>query len=103
MMLFELQVLTSLEPVDYMFVAFLPGISEVHKSKLLYLFIPLFHRYILVVLQELLFRGALLPIFGINWPSILGVATLFGVLHLGSGRKYSFAVWYYNFFFFCFR
>lgn len=62
-------------------------------------FIPLFHRYILVVLQELLFRGALLPIFGINWPSILGVATLFGVLHLGSGRKYSFAVWYYNLFF----
>lgn len=64
------QVLTSLEPVDYMIVAFLPGISE-----------------------ELLFRGALLPIFGINWTSILGVATLFGVLHLGSGRKYSFAVW----------
>lgn len=100
MMLFELQVLTSLEPVDYMFVAFLPGISEVRKSKLLYSFIPLFHWYILVVLQELLFRGALLPIFGINWPSILGVATLFGVLHLGSGRKYSFAVWYYNLFFF---
>lgn len=44
MMLFELQVLTSLEPADYMFVAFLPGISEVHKRKLLYLFIPLFHR-----------------------------------------------------------
>lgn len=64
------QVLTSLEPLEYMIVAFLPGISE-----------------------ELFFRGALLPIFGINWTSILGVASLFGVLHLGSGRKYSFAVW----------
>ncbi|KAH6807266.1 CAAX amino terminal protease family protein [Perilla frutescens var. frutescens] len=64
------QVLTSLEPLDYLVVAFLPGISE-----------------------ELLFRGALLPLFGINWMSIIAVAALFGVLHLGSGRKYSFAVW----------
>uniref|UniRef100_A0A5B7BB38 CAAX prenyl protease 2/Lysostaphin resistance protein A-like domain-containing protein n=1 Tax=Davidia involucrata TaxID=16924 RepID=A0A5B7BB38_DAVIN len=64
------QVLTSLQPLDYMVVAFLPGISE-----------------------ELLFRGALLPLFGINWKSALVVATLFGVLHLGSGRKYSFAIW----------
>ncbi|XP_073304862.1 uncharacterized protein [Primulina huaijiensis] len=64
------QVLTSLEPLDYLAVAFLPGISE-----------------------ELLFRGALLPLFGINWTSILAVATLFGILHLGGGRNYSFAVW----------
>ncbi|XP_057776852.1 uncharacterized protein LOC130995543 [Salvia miltiorrhiza] len=64
------QVLTSLEPLDYLVVAFLPGISE-----------------------ELLFRGALLPLFGINWMSIFAVAALFGVLHLGSGRKSSFAVW----------
>ncbi|KAL0385423.1 UNVERIFIED_CONTAM: hypothetical protein Sradi_2936600 [Sesamum radiatum] len=64
------QVLTSLEPLDYLLVAFLPGISE-----------------------ELLFRGALLPLFGVNWTSIFAVAALFGVLHLGSGRKYSFAVW----------
>lgn len=109
-MSFELQVLTSLEPVDYMIVSFLPGISEVHKRNSLccllysnarknwYWFIPLLHWYILVVLQELLFRGALLPIFGINWTSILGVSALFGVLHLGSGRKYSFAVWYSNLF-----
>ncbi|XP_073144581.1 uncharacterized protein [Henckelia pumila] len=53
-------VLTSLEPLDYLVVAFLPGKSE-----------------------ELLFRGALLPLFGINWTSILAVAALFGVLHLG--------------------
>lgn len=43
--------------------------------------------------QELLFRGALLPLFGINWQSVVAVASIFGILHLGSGRKYSFAVW----------
>ncbi|XWS69136.1 hypothetical protein CRYUN_Cryun04dG0153700 [Craigia yunnanensis] len=64
------QVLSSLQPYDYLVVAFLPGMSE-----------------------ELLFRGALLPIFGFDWKSVLVVATLFGVLHLGNGRKYSFAVW----------
>ncbi|XP_022726450.1 uncharacterized protein LOC111282576 isoform X1 [Durio zibethinus] len=64
------QVLSSLQPYDYLVVAFLPGMSE-----------------------ELLFRGALLPIFGLDWKSVLVVATLFGVLHLGNGRKYSFAVW----------
>ncbi|KAJ9563884.1 hypothetical protein OSB04_009044, partial [Centaurea solstitialis] len=64
------QVLTSLEPVDYALVAFLPGISE-----------------------ELLFRGALLPLFGVNLQSATAVAALFGILHLGSGRKFSFAIW----------
>ncbi|XP_065875145.1 uncharacterized protein [Euphorbia lathyris] len=64
------QVLTSLEPLDYIVVSFLPGISE-----------------------ELLFRGALLPIFGMDWKSALLSASVFGVLHLGSGRKYSFAIW----------
>ncbi|KAL3751837.1 hypothetical protein ACJRO7_012639 [Eucalyptus globulus] len=64
------QVLTSLEPVDYLVVSFLPGISE-----------------------ELLFRGTLLPLTGNNWTSVLLVAALFGILHLGSGRKFSFAIW----------
>ncbi|PQQ11596.1 CAAX amino terminal protease [Prunus yedoensis var. nudiflora] len=64
------QVLSSLQPLDYIIVTFLPGISE-----------------------ELLFRGALLPLFGSNWRSALAVAVIFGVLHLGSGRKYSFAIW----------
>ncbi|KAF3431133.1 hypothetical protein FNV43_RR25863 [Rhamnella rubrinervis] len=64
------QVLSSLQPLDYMVVAFLPGISE-----------------------ELLFRGALLPLFGFDWKSILVVGAIFGVLHLGGGRKYSFAAW----------
>ncbi|XP_021893841.1 uncharacterized protein LOC110811606 isoform X3 [Carica papaya] len=67
---FQIQVLTSLEPLDYLLVAFFPGISE-----------------------ELLFRGALLPLFGINWKSVFLVAGIFGILHLGGGRKYSFAVW----------
>lgn len=44
--------------------------------------------------QELLFRGALQPLFGSNLSSALVVALVFGALHLGSGRKYSFAVWY---------
>ncbi|XP_011029600.1 PREDICTED: uncharacterized protein LOC105129308 [Populus euphratica] len=64
------QVLTSLQPLDYLVVSFLPGVTE-----------------------ELLFRGALLPLFGMDWKSVLLAATIFGVLHLGNGRKYSFAVW----------
>uniref|UniRef100_A0A7N0UVN7 CAAX prenyl protease 2/Lysostaphin resistance protein A-like domain-containing protein n=1 Tax=Kalanchoe fedtschenkoi TaxID=63787 RepID=A0A7N0UVN7_KALFE len=64
------QVLTSLGPLDYMVVAFLPGFSE-----------------------ELLFRGALLPLFGFNLLSAFAVGAFFGILHLGNGRKYSFAVW----------
>ncbi|CAM0957219.1 unnamed protein product [Alopecurus aequalis] len=64
------QILTSLEPLDYIVVACLPGISE-----------------------EFLFRGALMPIFGLNWISALVAGAFFGVLHLGNGRRYSFAIW----------
>ncbi|XP_047161424.1 uncharacterized protein LOC124831473 [Vigna umbellata] len=64
------QVLSSLQPLDYIVVAFLPGISE-----------------------ELLFRGAILPLLGTNWNSIGIAALIFGILHLGNGRKYSFAIW----------
>ncbi|CAI9278227.1 unnamed protein product [Lactuca saligna] len=64
------QVLTSLQPLDYAYVAFLPGISE-----------------------ELFFRGALLPLLGTNFTSATAVAALFGILHLGNGRKFSFAIW----------
>ncbi|XP_022996702.1 uncharacterized protein LOC111491872 isoform X1 [Cucurbita maxima] len=64
------QVLTSLQPIDYALVAFLPGISE-----------------------ELLFRGALIPLLGFNWASVMLTAAIFGILHLGGGRKYSFAIW----------
>ncbi|XP_045824614.1 uncharacterized protein LOC123917046 [Trifolium pratense] len=64
------QVLSSLQPLDYIVVAFLPGISE-----------------------ELLFRGAILPLLGMDWKSIGVAAFIFGVLHLGNGRKYSFVIW----------
>ncbi|XP_004239168.1 uncharacterized protein [Solanum lycopersicum] len=64
------QVLSSLEPLDYLVVSLLPGISE-----------------------EVLFRGALLPLFGIHWQSVVATASIFGILHLGSGRRYSFAAW----------
>ncbi|XP_017232209.1 uncharacterized protein LOC108206419 isoform X1 [Daucus carota subsp. sativus] len=63
------QVLSSLQPLDYLAVASLSGFSE-----------------------ELLFRGTMLPLIGVNWKSALIVGIIFGVLHLGSGRKYSFAV-----------
>ncbi|XP_050375120.1 uncharacterized protein LOC126792702 isoform X2 [Argentina anserina] len=43
--------------------------------------------------QELLFRGALQPLFGSSLSSAMVVALVFGALHLGGGRKYSFAVW----------
>uniref|UniRef100_A0A453SA54 CAAX prenyl protease 2/Lysostaphin resistance protein A-like domain-containing protein n=1 Tax=Aegilops tauschii subsp. strangulata TaxID=200361 RepID=A0A453SA54_AEGTS len=59
-----------LESLDYIVVACLPGISE-----------------------EFLFRGALMPIFGLNWISALATGVFFGVLHLGNGRRYSFAIW----------
>lgn len=64
------QVLSSLQPLDYIAVAVLPGISE-----------------------ELLFRGAVLPLLGMNWTSIAVAALIFGVLHIGNGRNYSFAIW----------
>lgn len=64
------QVLSSLQPLDYIAVTVLPGISE-----------------------ELLFRGAVLPLLGMNWTSIAVAALIFGVLHIGNGRNYSFAIW----------
>ncbi|XP_028552013.1 uncharacterized protein LOC110105166 [Dendrobium catenatum] len=64
------QVLGSLQALDYLVVAFLPGISE-----------------------ELLFRGALLPLLGLNWKSAIVVGAIFGGLHLGGGRRYPFAIW----------
>lgn len=64
------QVLSCLQPLDYIAVAVLPGISE-----------------------ELLFRGAVLPLLGMNWTSIAVAGLIFGVLHIGNGRNYSFAIW----------
>ncbi|KAJ4809959.1 CAAX amino terminal protease family protein [Rhynchospora pubera] len=64
------QVLSSLEPLDLVLVAFLPGISE-----------------------EFLFRGGLMPIFGLDWKSALASGAIFGILHLSGGRKYSYTIW----------
>lgn len=64
------QVLGSLDIWDYVVVSFLPGIGE-----------------------ELLFRGALLPIIGIDWKGVTVVGLTFGALHLGGGRKSAFALW----------
>eukprot|EP01018_Ginkgo_biloba_P024612 Gb_34786 [translate_table: standard] len=63
-------VLRSLEIWDYALVSFLPGISE-----------------------ELLFRGALLPLIGLDWKGATAVGIIFGALHFGGGRKSAFAVW----------
>lgn len=64
------QVLGSLNTWDYVVVSFLPGISE-----------------------ELLFRGGLLPLIGLDWKGMTIAGITFGALHLGGGRKYAFAVW----------
>ncbi|XP_078169700.1 CAAX amino terminal protease family protein isoform X2 [Carex rostrata] len=69
------QVLGSLEPLDLPVVAVLPGISE-----------------------ELLFRGGLMPLFGLDWKSALATGAIFGILHLNGGRKYSYAIWGRSFF-----
>ncbi|KAJ8758841.1 hypothetical protein K2173_002620 [Erythroxylum novogranatense] len=79
------QVLTSIQPVDYVIVSLFPGVSELQAKCT--------SSGNAWTLQELLFRGALQPLFGMDWKSVLLVASLFGVLHLGNGRKYSFAVW----------
>ncbi|KAJ7533821.1 hypothetical protein O6H91_13G066400 [Diphasiastrum complanatum] len=64
------QVLKSLDPLDYVVVSVLPGISE-----------------------ELLFRGAVLPLFGIDWKGVLLTGIIFGALHLTGGRNKAFAIW----------
>ncbi|CAK9870731.1 unnamed protein product [Sphagnum jensenii] len=64
------QVLGLLEPFDYLLVSFLPGISE-----------------------ELLFRGALLPLIAPDWRGVAISGIVFGTLHLSGGRNSAFALW----------
>lgn len=64
------EVLGPLQLPDYLVVAILPGLSE-----------------------ELLFRGALLPLCGLDWKGITITGFLFGILHLTGGRKNAFAIW----------
>lgn len=44
--------------------------------------------------QELLFRGAVLPLVGVNWLGILVSGSVFGTLHLTGDRNAVFAAWY---------
>lgn len=55
---------------DIIIVAIVPGVSE-----------------------ELLFRGALLPCFGLDWKGAVLAGVLFGVLHISGGRNLAFAAW----------
>lgn len=64
------EVLGPLQLNDYVIVATLPALSE-----------------------ELLFRGALLPLCGLDWKGVTITGLLFGVLHLTGGRKNAFAIW----------
>mmetsp|Transcript_188 Transcript_188/g.617 ORF Transcript_188/g.617 Transcript_188/m.617 type:complete len:316 (+) Transcript_188:62-1009(+) len=61
------QALTELDGFDLVWVSALPGISE-----------------------ELLFRGALMPLVGMNIYGALASAAVFGLLHQGNGRTISF-------------
>lgn len=109
----KLQVLSSLEPLDYIVVSFLPGISEV-----IFLIVGFFKiapilrqaiernwcyflmqgfSYIISshkhVFQELLFRGALLPLVGVDWRGAAASGLVFGILHISGGRNVAFATW----------
>lgn len=64
------QILTNLGPLDLIWVASLPAISE-----------------------ELLFRGAVLPLVGVNWGGIIVAGSVFGALHMNGGRNTTFAIW----------
>ncbi|KAI5066069.1 hypothetical protein GOP47_0018693 [Adiantum capillus-veneris] len=64
------EVLGPLQSIDYPIVSIMPGLSE-----------------------EFLFRGALLPLCGLDWKGITVTGLLFGVLHLTGGRKTAFAIW----------
>ncbi|KAK9832776.1 hypothetical protein WJX81_000085 [Elliptochloris bilobata] len=64
------QVLSALSPLDLLWVAAVPGISE-----------------------EFLFRGALIPATFPDWRGALVAGAAFGVLHVGGGRNWAFAAW----------
>jgi membrane protease YdiL (CAAX protease family) len=43
--------------------------------------------------KEFLFRGGLMPAFGLDWRSALATGANFGILHLSGGHKNSYAIW----------
>jgi uncharacterized protein len=63
-------VLKPLLPLDLIWLGLLPGLSE-----------------------ELLFRGVMLPEFGLNLEGILISSACFGVLHLSNLKQWSYVVW----------
>jgi uncharacterized protein len=64
------QVLGNLTPLDLLWVAVLPGISE-----------------------ELLFRGALIPVISPDIKGAIISGVVFGSLHVNGGRGTAFATW----------
>ncbi len=62
-----------LEPLDWgdlVWLGLLPGMSE-----------------------ELLFRGVMLPAFGVNWEAVVLSSLCFGVLHLSSPKQWAYVTW----------
>jgi membrane protease YdiL (CAAX protease family) len=47
----------------------------------------------LLYLQELFFRGAILPLVGVDWRGIAVAGLVFGILHITGGRNAAFAAW----------
>ncbi len=43
--------------------------------------------------EELLFRGVMLPAFGLNWAGIALSSFLFGVLHFSGTQQWSYVIW----------
>jgi membrane protease YdiL (CAAX protease family) len=43
--------------------------------------------------EELLFRGVMLPAFGLNWVGITLTSLLFGVLHFSGTQKWAYVIW----------
>lgn len=43
--------------------------------------------------EELLFRGIILPEFGLNWQGLAVSSLAFGVLHLSSLKQWAYVVW----------
>ncbi|CAI7821410.1 unnamed protein product, partial [Closterium sp. NIES-53] len=62
--------LSNLNATDLIWVSLLPGISE-----------------------ELLFRGALLPLVGVNGTGVIVSGAVFGLLHITGDRNLTFAAW----------
>ncbi len=43
--------------------------------------------------EELLFRGVIFPMVGLNWVGLILSSIVFGVLHLNSPQQWSYVVW----------